>query len=217
MPLSRPGHGCTWTARSGSGRARAHGGAGSCACARARSWATDAHKWLNVPYDCGIAIVADREAHRQAMAVEASYLQQGALGATWTGTRSSRAGRGRCRSTRRCARWVAAAWPSWWTGSARAPSASPSGSAPSQDWRCSPRGSTRCSTPRPGRRHRPARRPDPARRHVLDQRHHLARRAVHARLGVQLADHVRRRGPLGRRDRARSRRWRPTGPPRPTH
>ena len=46
-------------------------------CERARSWATDAHKWLNVPYDCGIAIVADREAHRRAMAVEASYLQQG--------------------------------------------------------------------------------------------------------------------------------------------
>ena len=46
-------------------------------CERADSWATDGHKWLNVPYDCGIAIVADREAHRRAMAVEASYLQQG--------------------------------------------------------------------------------------------------------------------------------------------
>jgi glutamate/tyrosine decarboxylase-like PLP-dependent enzyme len=46
-------------------------------CERADSWATDAHKWLNVPYDCGIAIVADRDAHRRAMAVQASYLQQG--------------------------------------------------------------------------------------------------------------------------------------------
>jgi glutamate/tyrosine decarboxylase-like PLP-dependent enzyme len=46
-------------------------------CERARSWATDAHKWLNVPYDCGIAVVADRDAHRRAMAAEASYLQQG--------------------------------------------------------------------------------------------------------------------------------------------
>ncbi len=45
--------------------------------ARADSWATDAHKWLNVPYDCGVAIVADRDAHRAAMAVQASYLQQG--------------------------------------------------------------------------------------------------------------------------------------------
>ncbi len=43
---------------------------------RADSWATDGHKWLNVPYDCGIAVVADREAHRGAMGVVASYLQQ---------------------------------------------------------------------------------------------------------------------------------------------
>ena len=42
----------------------------------ADSWATDAHKWLNVPYDCGIAFVRDREAHRAAMASTASYLVQ---------------------------------------------------------------------------------------------------------------------------------------------
>ena len=40
----------------------------------ADSWATDAHKWLNVPFDCGIAIVRDREAHRQAMTISASYI-----------------------------------------------------------------------------------------------------------------------------------------------
>lgn len=38
------------------------------------SWATDAHKWLNVPYDCGIAIVKDQAAHRAAMTMSASYL-----------------------------------------------------------------------------------------------------------------------------------------------
>lgn len=46
-------------------------------CERADSWATDGHKWLNVPYDCGLAFVADRDAHRAAMSVSASYLQQG--------------------------------------------------------------------------------------------------------------------------------------------
>jgi glutamate/tyrosine decarboxylase-like PLP-dependent enzyme len=40
----------------------------------ADSWATDAHKWLNVPYDCGVAFVRDRDALRAAMAATAAYL-----------------------------------------------------------------------------------------------------------------------------------------------
>ena len=43
---------------------------------RADSWATDGHKWLNVPYDCGIAIVRDAAAHKTAMTGRASYLVQ---------------------------------------------------------------------------------------------------------------------------------------------
>jgi glutamate/tyrosine decarboxylase-like PLP-dependent enzyme len=42
--------------------------------AGADSWATDAHKTLNVPYDCGIAIVADPKAMRAAFGVHTSYL-----------------------------------------------------------------------------------------------------------------------------------------------
>jgi glutamate/tyrosine decarboxylase-like PLP-dependent enzyme len=40
----------------------------------ADSWATDAHKWLNVPYDCGLAFVAHPDAHRASMRLVAEYL-----------------------------------------------------------------------------------------------------------------------------------------------
>ena len=40
------------------------------------SWATDAHKWLNVPYDCGLAFVADADAHSSAMSARASYMMK---------------------------------------------------------------------------------------------------------------------------------------------
>jgi glutamate/tyrosine decarboxylase-like PLP-dependent enzyme len=40
----------------------------------ADSWATDGHKWLQTPYDCGYAMVRDAEAHRRAMTIAASYL-----------------------------------------------------------------------------------------------------------------------------------------------
>jgi glutamate/tyrosine decarboxylase-like PLP-dependent enzyme len=42
--------------------------------AEADSWATDAHKWLNVPYDCGLAFVRDTDALKAAMAISAEYL-----------------------------------------------------------------------------------------------------------------------------------------------
>ncbi|WP_395103840.1 pyridoxal phosphate-dependent decarboxylase family protein [Actinomadura sp. SCN-SB] len=44
---------------------------------RADSWAFDTHKWLNVPYDSGLAYCAHPEAHRAAMSVSADYLVLG--------------------------------------------------------------------------------------------------------------------------------------------
>ncbi|MGH3144302.1 MAG: pyridoxal phosphate-dependent decarboxylase family protein [Rubrobacter sp.] len=43
---------------------------------RADSWATDAHKWLNVPYDSGLVFCAHPAAHKAAMGTQASYLVQ---------------------------------------------------------------------------------------------------------------------------------------------
>lgn len=40
----------------------------------ADSWAVDGHKWLQVPYDSGYAIVRNSAAHRRAMSINASYL-----------------------------------------------------------------------------------------------------------------------------------------------
>jgi glutamate/tyrosine decarboxylase-like PLP-dependent enzyme len=62
---------------------------------RADSWATDAHKWLNVPYDSGLAFVAHPEAHRAAMSLDAAYLVRSAgeprEGMDWTPESSRRA------------------------------------------------------------------------------------------------------------------------------
>ena len=44
---------------------------------QADSWATDAHKWLNVPYDSGLAFVRNPEHLRAAMSLTAAYLPQG--------------------------------------------------------------------------------------------------------------------------------------------
>lgn len=45
-------------------------------CTHADSWATDAHKTLNVPYDCGLAVVRDPVAVRAAMGLHGDYLIQ---------------------------------------------------------------------------------------------------------------------------------------------
>jgi glutamate/tyrosine decarboxylase-like PLP-dependent enzyme len=62
---------------------------------RADSWSTDAHKWLNVGYDCGFVAVRDPDAHRAAMATEASYLMRSEHREPWEYVLdSSRRGRG---------------------------------------------------------------------------------------------------------------------------
>lgn len=43
----------------------------------ADSWATDGHKWLNTPYDCGMAITRDSQSHSAAMRMTAAYLTSG--------------------------------------------------------------------------------------------------------------------------------------------
>jgi glutamate/tyrosine decarboxylase-like PLP-dependent enzyme len=60
---------------------------------RADSWATDAHKWLNAPYDSGVVFCRHPEAHGTAMAVAASYLQRadGRSPADWVPESSRRA------------------------------------------------------------------------------------------------------------------------------
>ena len=73
----RPARGSTSTAPSGSGPLPRLGSAQLVdGVDRADSWATDAHKWLNVPYDCGLVFCGTRRRTRRSMAVAASYLQR---------------------------------------------------------------------------------------------------------------------------------------------
>lgn len=61
----------------------------------ADSWATDAHKWLNVPYDSGLAFVRDADALRSAMSFGAAYLPiEGIREPFHTTAEASRRGRG---------------------------------------------------------------------------------------------------------------------------
>ena len=71
----------------------------------ADSLATDAHKWLNVPYDSGLVFVRDRRALNSAMSASAAYLDRRARRATRTCSfRKCHGAHARSRSGPRCAR-----------------------------------------------------------------------------------------------------------------
>lgn len=97
----------------------------------ADSWAADAHKWLNVPYDSGLAFCAHPEAHRAAMGIRASYLVHGSSGERdpmdYTPESSRRAAAFRCMQP--CAVSAGREPPIWSTAAARWPAGSPISSA----------------------------------------------------------------------------------------
>ena len=163
---------------------------------RADSWAVDAHKWLNVPYDSGIAFCAHPEAQQAAMGVRASYLIHADPGGPRdaAGVESGvLAPRTRAfpiyaaiRSLgplgdRRADRALLRPRPPLRRGAERGPGrrgAQRRGAQPGAR-----------ALPRRGRRPRcPHRRGDrgrPERRHLLAERHDLAGHARHAHLGVE--------------------------------
>ncbi len=83
---------------------------------QADSWATDAHKWPNIGYDCGIALVRDPSTLRAAMSMEAAYLVQGERREpSHYNPELSRRARG-VELWQDCARWADQAWQRLWRG-----------------------------------------------------------------------------------------------------
>ena len=169
---------------------------------------SDCHKWLNVPYDSGLAICAHPEALRLAVGDLGRYLvhaeDKRERDEVDCMPSSARRGRG-TPSTRRSARSAAAASRRWWTAAARWRAASPSSSS-----RRRARPERRGAQPGAGalRRRRADARCDrggAGRGDVLARRYRVARRARDADLRLELAHDRQRRRPLGPGDPRRRR------------
>ena len=191
-------------------RLRALGGGVACGCAdcspgyeRADSWATDAHKTLNVPYDCGLAIVARPEPLRRAFGMHAELLRRRsrARATRWRRCPSCPAAPAASRCGRCCGRSAAAASRTWSTGWWRR--ARPIADGIARDRR---RRDPQRRRVHPGLRLVRVRRAHPrghraaaGRRRDLDVRVAVAGPRRAAGLGEQLVDRRRGRRPVGRR------------------
>ena len=158
----------------------------------ADSWCTDGHKWLNVPYDCGLVFCADPAVHAAAASYTAAYLSGAGAGLRGLG------GPARTRLGRR-----------------RRPDRAllPAGSPVRRRARRGRRRDRERRRAEPGagvlrlrRPHRRRRRGRAAGRYLLARRHHLARAALHAGVGLQLVHHGAARRPFGGRRPPRRRR-----------
>ena len=167
---------------------------------RADSWATDAHKWLNVPYDCGIALTAHPADHAGAFAARAEYLVfsdgiRDPMDFTPEASRRARGSRcwaalqslgraGVAELVERCCAWCAAV---------RGRAARDTGVEVANDVVIN---QIVVRFPRPRRRPRGGQR----QRRVRDDPDDVEGRARRADLGLELADDRARHRDLGRRD-----------------